>query len=70
MPKPILLVTIFSVLFNCSLNKKPEFAGIQNPVTLNTNTKMLNVNSPFIFNNPNDLSGTLKADDLKVFIND
>ncbi|MBO3117344.1 hypothetical protein J4050_11335 [Winogradskyella sp. DF17] len=50
--------------------KKPEFVSIQNLAVSNTNTKGFTLHADALFKNPNDLGGTLKPDDLKIYIND
>lgn len=68
--KRILFISLFcSLVFNCSVNQPPEFLGIENLVIIDSNIKNITLSADALFINPNDVGGTLKTDDLKVYIN-
>ncbi|MBF8151411.1 LEA type 2 family protein [Winogradskyella sp. F6397] len=60
----------FTLLFNCSFTKKPEFVRLENFKVIDSNSKHVTIKTEALFLNKNDVGGTLKTDDLKVFIND
>ena len=64
------ILLFFTLLFNCSINEQPEFIGIDNIKILDSNIKNITISADAHFTNPNDLSGQLKTDNLKVYIND
>ncbi|WP_299122346.1 LEA type 2 family protein [uncultured Winogradskyella sp.] len=69
--KRILFICLFfTLLFNCSVNEKPEFIRLENIKVVNSNIQSITLSADALFINPNDVGGTLKTDDLKVFIND
>ena len=57
------------LLFNCSVNKQPEFLGLKNIAFIDSSLKHVTLSADAYFNNPNDIKGTLYIDDLKVYIN-
>ncbi|WP_178985740.1 LEA type 2 family protein [Winogradskyella helgolandensis] len=60
----------FTLLFNCSFTKKPEFVRLENFKVIDSNAKNITIRTEALFLNKNDVGGTLKTDDLKVYIND
>ncbi|WP_229724367.1 LEA type 2 family protein [Winogradskyella forsetii] len=60
----------FTVLFNCSVTEKPEFLKLDNIQVVDSNSKNITLKADAFFLNKNDIGGTLKTDDLKVYIND
>lgn len=70
MKKSILFLVLFTVIYSCSVNKNPEFVGLEKIKIIEANSKTLQFSVNAIFKNPNILGGTLKTDDLKVFINE
>ncbi|RNC79794.1 MAG: hypothetical protein ED556_14420 [Winogradskyella sp.] len=71
MSKKIALIFLFFPLFfNCTVKEKPEFLGVDNIKVLDSNIKTITLSADALFENPNNVGGTLKTDDLKVYIND
>lgn len=60
----------FTVLFNCSVTEKPEFIKLDNIQVIDSNSKNITLKADAFFLNKNDVGGTLKTDDLKVYINE
>lgn len=60
----------FTLLFNCSVTEKPEFIRLENIKVIDSNSKNIRLSADALFLNKNDVGGTLKTDDLKVYIND
>ena len=55
---------------SCSVKEKPEFIGVQNIKVVDATSKHVNINAEALFKNPNDISGKLLTDGIKVFVND
>lgn len=60
----------FTVLFNCSVTENPEFVKLDNIQVVDSNSKNITLKADAFFLNKNDVGGTLKTDDLKVYINE
>ncbi|WP_298498509.1 LEA type 2 family protein [uncultured Algibacter sp.] len=70
MKKLIILSTICIALISCSVNKKPEFIGVENIKVLESTSKYITFTANAKFINPNDIGGELQTDEIKVFVND
>lgn len=69
--KRILLISLFfTLLFNCTVTEQPEFIGLENIKVVYSTIQSITLSADALFLNKNDVGGTLKTDDLKVFIND
>ncbi|MBU2920384.1 LEA type 2 family protein [Winogradskyella psychrotolerans] len=66
----IMFSLIFTLLFNCSFTKKPEFVRLEDFEVVDSNSKNITIRAEALFLNKNDVGGTLKTDDLKVYINE
>ncbi|MDN3494022.1 LEA type 2 family protein [Winogradskyella bathintestinalis] len=68
--KRLLMFSLFfTLLFNCSVTEKPEFVKLDNIEIVDSNSKTITLTVNAFFLNKNDVGGTLKTDDLKVYIN-
>ena len=71
MLKRILFISLFfTLVFNCTVTEQPEFVGLENIKVVNSTIQSITLSADALFNNPNDVGGVLKTDDLKVYIND
>lgn len=71
MGKRLLFVLMFfSLVFNCTVTEEPEFLGLENIKVVDTNIKNITISADALFSNPNDVGGTLKTENLKVYVND
>lgn len=70
MKRIIILSTILLSFFSCSINEKPEFININDVKVLESNSKFITITANAFFINPNVISGELKTDSVKIFIND
>lgn len=70
MKRFIILSTICASLFGCSINERPQFIGIENIKVLESTSKYVMLTADALFINPNDIGGSLKTDEIKVFVND
>lgn len=70
MKKLIILSTLCLLFFNCTINQKPQFIGLENIKVLESTSKFVTITADAIFINPNDIGGELKTDELKVLVND
>ena len=69
--KRFLFISIFfTLLFNCTVTEQPEFIGLENIKVVNSNIQSITLKADALFINPNDVGGSLKTDDLKVYINE
>ena len=69
--KKLMLISVFfSLLLNCTVTEKPEFIGVENIKVVDSNIKTITLSADANFTNLNDVGGTLKTDDLRVYIND
>ena len=66
----LLFSLFFTLLFNCTVTEKPEFIGLENLKVVNSTMQSITLSADALFLNKNDVGGTLKTDDLKVYIND
>tara|TARA_R110002049_G_scaffold138450_1_gene298529 strand:+ start:4987 stop:5406 length:420 start_codon:yes stop_codon:yes gene_type:complete len=58
------------MFFSCTVNKKPEFIGLENIKVLESTSKYITITADALFINPNDIGGELQTDDIKVIVND
>ena len=70
MKKIILLSTLCFVFFSCSVKEKPEFLAVTNIKIIESNSKFISLSADALFKNPNDISGKLETEGIKVFVND
>lgn len=70
MKRFIILSTILITFFNCSVNEKPEFIGIENIKILESTPEYIVLTADAFFENPNIISGELQVNDVKVYVND
>lgn len=68
MKQLIILSTIF-MFFSCTVNKKPEFIGVENIKVLESTSKYITLTADAFFVNPNDIGGELQTDEIKVIVN-
>ena len=66
----IILSTICILFISCSVNEKPQFIGLENIKVLESTSKYVTFTAEAKFINPNDISGELQTDEIKVFVND
>ena len=70
MKRFIILSTILITFFNCSVNEKPEFIGVENIKILESTPEYIVLTADAFFENPNIISGELQVNDVKVYVND
>ena len=70
MKKLILLLLVTLVFKACKVNEKPEFLKVENIKVLESTAENITLTADALFNNPNDVGGELKTDEIKVLIND
>lgn len=64
-----LFIVFIVVFFSCSVNEPPEFIGIKNIKVVESTKTFITIKGEGLFNNPNDIGGVLKTDEIKVFVN-
>jgi hypothetical protein len=70
MKRFIILSTILITFFNCSVNEKPEFIGIENIKILESTPEYIVLTADAFFENPNIIGGELQVNEVKVYVND
>jgi len=70
MKRLIILSTILLTFFNCSVNEKPEFVGVENIKILESTPEYIVLTADALFVNPNIVGGELQTNDIIVFVND
>ncbi len=70
MKRLIILSTILLAFFNCSVNEKPEFVGVENIKIKESTPEFIIFTADALFSNPNIVGGELETQDIKVFVND
>ncbi len=69
--RKILLLSTFIILFtNCNIKEKPEFIKVEKIEITNASAKIITLNINAIFNNPNDIGGSLNCENIVILIND
>lgn len=68
MKKLLLLLTICLCFTTCSIPKKPELSHIGYISVKHVDIQEITVTADAIFNNPNNLQGTLSIEDLHIFV--
>jgi uncharacterized protein YueI len=66
----LLFSLFFTLVINCTVTEKPEFIKLENIKVVDSNIQSITLSADALFINKNDVGGTLKTDDLKVYIND
>jgi len=70
MRKIILLLTVCTIVFNCSVREKPLFVALEDIELVESTSKTLTLKADAIFQNPNDVGGSLESDNISVLVND
>lgn len=70
MKRFIILSTISSLFFNCSIKEKPQFINVDNIKVLESTSKNITLTADAYFLNPNDIGGELKTEEIKIYVND
>ncbi|GAB1857747.1 hypothetical protein MHTCC0001_25840 [Flavobacteriaceae bacterium MHTCC 0001] len=68
--RTLILLTIVCSFFNCKVNEKPLFIGLENIQIETSNSKSIILTANANFTNPNDIGGELKTDAIKLLVND
>lgn len=58
------------MVFNCNVKEKPVFIKVENIELTESTLKTVSLKANAVFENPNDVGGTLKSDDISVYVND
>lgn len=69
MKKLIILLTVALVFTSCTVKEKPVFLRVDNIKVDDSNSKFITLTADAYFMNPNDVSGELKTDEIKIFVN-
>ncbi|MDG5491694.1 LEA type 2 family protein [Psychroserpens sp. SPM9] len=66
----LLLLTVCITILNCSVKEKPVFIAVEEIELVESTSKTVTLKADAIFQNPNDVGGSLESDDISVFVND
>jgi hypothetical protein len=69
MKKLIILSTLLIAFVSCSVKEKPEFLHVENIKVLESTSQYVTLTADAFFNNPNNISGKLQTEGIKVFVN-
>jgi len=70
MQKFILLVTLLFLFFGCKLTERPEFVRVDKVDVVSADFKTVELKAEAVFMNHNHLGGSLRTNDINVFIDD
>ncbi len=70
MKKAFSLLLLSLLCVSCTINEKPEFIGIERINVEQASLEAITIKANALFNNANDLGGTLLTDEIQVFIDD
>ncbi len=65
----ILLVCVTFLISSCAVRKKPTFVKVDNVTVVSFDNKKVTLLADAVFNNPNDIGGTLSSDGINVWVN-
>lgn len=66
----LLLLTVCITILSCSVKEKPVFIAVEEIELVESTSKTVTLKADAIFQNPNDVGGSLESDDISVFVND
>jgi LEA14-like dessication related protein len=70
MRKLILLLTVTMSILSCTIKEKPIFKGVEDIKVVDSNSRLITLTATALFENPNDLGGSLKSDAISIYLND
>lgn len=70
MRKIIFLLVVTIVAQSCKLNEKPEFVRVDQVNVLQADLKTISLEAKAVFLNHNHLGGTLRTDNIDVFVDE
>ena len=67
----LFLFLLLSILFiSCNVKEKPIFLRVENIEVTDANLNRITIKADAFFENPNDIGGSLKSDEITVYVND
>ncbi|QTE22698.1 LEA type 2 family protein [Polaribacter cellanae] len=70
MKKLLYFTSLLLLLIGCSVQKEPVFIKVDNVKILSFAGDTIKLKADAFFENPNDVSGKITTDDIKVFVNE
>ena len=70
MRKILFLLTVSATILSCSVNEKPVFVAVEQIELEDATSKSITLKANAIFQNPNDVGGSLESDNISVYVND
>ncbi|WP_430413244.1 LEA type 2 family protein [Kordia sp.] len=68
--KKLIYIPLLLLLINCDVQKKPLFVAIENIKVNKATLLSVELTAAAVFFNQNDIGGTLKSDNIKVYVDD
>lgn len=66
----VLLLSFSFIVLSCNVKGKPVFIAVENIELEEATSETIILKANAIFENPNDVGGSLESDNISVFIND
>lgn len=63
------ILIIFTLFASCKVREKPVFVGVEKIKIIDANKRKITVSANAIFENPNDVGGSLETEDISIFVN-
>ncbi|WP_439132300.1 LEA type 2 family protein [Polaribacter sp.] len=69
MKKTFYFLVLCIGILSCSINKKPVFIKVDNLKLISVKKDTIRLKANAFFQNPNDVSGTIATDEIKIYVN-
>jgi len=66
----LLLLFISLTFTSCKVTEMPEFKEVKNLKIIDTSIQNFTLQADILFSNPNNIGGTLQANDIHIFVDD
>ena len=70
MKKTVYFLSLFLIIYSCSVNKEPVFIKVDNVKVLNFKSDTISIKADAFFENPNDVGGNISTENLSILVND
>lgn len=70
MKKTVYFLSLFLIIYSCSVNKEPVFIKVDNVKVLSFKSDTISIKADAFFENPNDVGGNISTENLSILVND
>ena len=70
MKRVVYFLVLFFLITSCSVQKEPVFIKVDNVKILSFASDTIKLQANAFFENPNDVSGKISTDEIKIFVNE